>query len=71
VITGSREDASDPNPNRKTTPSEEGKSPTAKPANEVITGFGVGLSVEKVEEARIEMTHISGTVVAQIMIELV
>jgi hypothetical protein len=44
VITGSREDASDPNPNRKTTPSEEGKSPTAKPANEVITGFGVGLS---------------------------
>jgi len=27
--------------------------------------------VEKVEEARIEMAHISGTVVAQVMVELV
>ena len=30
-----------------------------------------GQVVEKVEEARIEMTHISGAVIAQIMVELV
>src|ERR1700683_3444354 len=30
-----------------------------------------GQVVEKVEESRIEMAHVSGTVVAQIMVELV
>src|SRR6201993_3873155 len=46
VITGSTEESSDPkgSPSPKTFPEEgKSKSQTAKPANEVITGFGVGL----------------------------
>ena len=46
-IAGSTEESSDPksNPNPKTLPAEgKSKGQTAKPANEVITGFGVGLS---------------------------
>src|SRR5271166_3988914 len=44
-------------------------------ANHVDLTTGIaerrGQVVEKIEEARIEMMHISGTVVAQIMVELV